>query len=161
MIADVMELDFSDNTFDIVICTHIYEHVPDAQIMIREIFRVLKPGGISYFAAGNRLSIMEPHYKLPFLSILPRSLAHIYMKISGKGSYYHEKHLTISGLLKLVGNFIVHDYTKKLIEKPEKYSTEYMLRPGSLKHHLAKFTVNYLYWLCPTYIWILQKPARS
>jgi 2-polyprenyl-3-methyl-5-hydroxy-6-metoxy-1,4-benzoquinol methylase len=157
-VADAMNLEFSDNEFDVVVCTHIYEHVPDAHEMTREIFRVLKPGGICYFAAGNRLSIMEPHYKLPFLSMLPRSLAHLYMKIAGKGSHYHEKHLMLTGLKKLVSAFVVHDYTKRIIEDPEKFSAESMLKPGSLKHNMAKFIATYVYWFCPSYIWILEKP---
>ena len=157
-VADAMNLEFSDNEFDVVVCTHIYEHVSDADEMIREIFRVLKPGGICYFAAGNRLSIMEPHYKLPFLSILPRSLAHLYMKIAGKGSHYHEKHLMLAGLKKLVSPFVVHDYTKRIIEDPEKFSAEYMLKPGSLKHNMAKFIATYIYWFCHSYIWIIEKP---
>jgi len=160
-LADAMNLEFPDNEFDVVVCTHIYEHVPDAHEMTREIFRVLKPGGICYFAAGNRLSIMEPHYKLPFLSILPRPLAHLYMKIAGKGGHYHEKHLMLPGLKKLVSPFVVHDYTRKIIEDPEKFSAEYMLKPGSIKHITAQFIANYVYWLCPSYIWILEKPVRN
>jgi len=161
ILDDLMGLSFPDDTFDIIICTQIYEHVPNAQTMTREIFRVLKPGGICYFAAGNRMSLIEPHYKLPFLSILPRRFAHLYMKLSGKGNHYHEKHLTLPGLQKLVRSFTLHDYTKKIIADPEKFSAEYMLRPGSTKHKLAKFISNYAYWLCPTYIWILEKPISS
>jgi len=157
--ADAMDLAFADNSFNVVVCTHIYEHVPDAQTMINEIFRVLKPGGICYFAAGNRLSLIEPHYKLPLLSILPRPVAHLYMKIAGRGSHYHEKHLMLPGLKKLASPFIIHDYTKNIIADPEKFSAEYMLRPGSIKHLTAKFIANYVYWLCPSYIWVLEKPA--
>ena len=159
-VDDLMELSFSDNSFDVIVCTQIYEHVPDARTMMKEIFRVLKPGGICYFAAGNRLTIMEPHYRLPFLSIIPRPLAHIYLKISGKGNHYHEKHLSLPGLQKLTNNFISHDYTKKLINTPEKFQTEYMLKPGSFKHKIAKFIATYIYWFCPTYIWVLEKPAN-
>jgi len=54
-VGDSMELPFADCEFDIVTCTHIYEHVPDAQRMLDEIFRVLRPGGLCYFAAENRL----------------------------------------------------------------------------------------------------------
>lgn len=157
---DLMELSFSDDTFDVVVCTQIYEHVPDSQTMVKEIFRILKPGGICYFAAGNRVRLMEPHYRLPFLSLLPRSLAHIYMKISRKGNYYHEKHLTLSGLMKLVSDFEIHDYTKKLIDDPTEFYTDYMLPPAGLKQKLAKLIARYAYWLCPTYIWILQKSKK-
>lgn len=159
--ADAMNLNFADSSFDVVLCTHIYEHVPNAQIMIKEIFRALKPGGVCYFAAGNRLSLMEPHYRLPFLSIVPRPLAHIYMKVTGKGDHYHEKHLALPGLHKLVSDFTMHDYTKKIIDDPSRFKADYMLKPASTKHKIAKFIINNAYWLCPTYIWILQKPARN
>ena len=160
-VDDLMELSFSDNTFDVVVCTQIYEHVPDARTMIKEIYRVLKPGGICYFAAGNRMTILEPHYRLPFLSIVPRPFAHICLKISGKGDYYHEKHFSLLGLRKLTSSYISHDYTKKLINTPEKFQTEYMLKPGSFKHKVSRFIASHFYFLCPTYIWILEKPTSS
>ena len=147
-----------NDTFDVIVCTHIYEHVPDAQTMVKEIYRVLKPEGICYFAAGNRISLMEPHYKLPFLSIIPKPLAHQYMQLAGRGKYYHEEHLTLPGLQKLVSSFIVHDYTKKIIADPEKFHADYMLTPESSKYKIAKLIINYAYWRCPTYIWILKKP---
>lgn len=160
-VGDAMNLDAEDNAFDVVVCTHIYEHVPNTRIMVREIHRVLKPGGICYFTAGNRLNIMEPHYNLPFLSILPRPFAHLYMKLAGKGDFYHEKHLMLPALKKLVHPFIIHDYTKKIIDDPEKFSAGYMLKPGSVKQNIAKCVANYVYWLCPSYIWVLEKPVNS
>src|ERR1035437_7725878 len=72
---------FNESEFDIVICSHVYEHVPNPSVLMNEIFRVLKPDGICYFAAGNRLCLIEPHYKLPFLSILPKIFAHKYLKL--------------------------------------------------------------------------------
>lgn len=38
---------FEDNRFDAVICNHVMEHVPDDRKGMREIFRVLKPGGFA------------------------------------------------------------------------------------------------------------------
>jgi len=156
-VDDAMNLHFNNNTFDVVICAQIYEHVPDQEKLLSEIFRVLKPGGVCYFAAGNRLDIIEHHYNLPFLSIVPKILAHIYLRASGKGKYYYEKHLSYWGLKKLVGNFQLLDYTGKIINEPEKFFTEYMLGQGSLKRKIARLVVNYAYWLCPGYIWLLRK----
>lgn len=42
---DITNIQFDDHTFDVVICNHVLEHVPDDRKAMREIFRVLKPGG--------------------------------------------------------------------------------------------------------------------
>lgn len=44
---DVQNMPFEDNIFDIVICNHVLEHVEDDFKAMREILRVLKPGGIA------------------------------------------------------------------------------------------------------------------
>ena len=41
---DVMTLPFPDNSFDLVICNHVLEHVFDDQAAMRELRRVLRPG---------------------------------------------------------------------------------------------------------------------
>ena len=76
-VADALDLPFDDASFDVVICSHVYEHVPDPVQMFSEIYRVLRSGGICYFSAGNRIMWNEPHYNLPLLAILPRPLAHV------------------------------------------------------------------------------------
>lgn len=43
--ADLTALPFEANSFDILICSHVLEHVPDDAAAFREIRRVLKPGG--------------------------------------------------------------------------------------------------------------------
>jgi 2-polyprenyl-3-methyl-5-hydroxy-6-metoxy-1,4-benzoquinol methylase len=155
--GDSMHLNFPQNIFDIVICAHVYEHVPDADRLMTEIHRVLKPGGVCYFSAGNRLAVKEPHYNLPFLSVMPRYFAHRYMKITGKGKFYYEKHLSYWGLKKLIRNFEQIDYTKKIIENPGLFYTDYMIKHGTTKSTLARLIVNYAYWICPGFIWLLRK----
>lgn len=44
-IADLTKLHFATDSFDIVICSHVLEHVPDDAAAFAEIRRVLKPGG--------------------------------------------------------------------------------------------------------------------
>jgi SAM-dependent methyltransferase len=43
--ADVTRLPFSDESFDMVICIHVLEHVPDDRAAIGELYRALRPGG--------------------------------------------------------------------------------------------------------------------
>lgn len=157
-VGDGMKLQFADNSFDVVICAQVYEHVPDANKLLAEIYRVLKPSGICYFSAGNRLNVMEPHYRLPFLSVLPKSLAHLYMRLAKKGDYYYEDHRSYWGLRKLTRDFICHDYTEKMVKSPALFEMSYMLDAASAKGRLARLCVGYFYWAFPNYIWLLQKP---
>jgi SAM-dependent methyltransferase len=44
---DIHQIPFADNTFDTVLCNHVLEHVKDDIQGLREINRVLKPGGFA------------------------------------------------------------------------------------------------------------------
>ncbi len=156
-VADSMNLPFSPQSFDVVICAQVYEHVPDAWRMMAEIERVLKPGGVCFFSAGNRLQIVEPHYRLPFLSWLPGTLANRYVRFAGKAPFYYEKHLSCRGLKHLVKQFRRIDYTSRIIENPSKYELSYLLPEGSIKARMARLISRHFYFLCPGYIWLLEK----
>ena len=43
--ADICDLPFGDDTFDIIFCNHVLEHIPDDHKAMSELFRVMKPGG--------------------------------------------------------------------------------------------------------------------
>jgi 2-polyprenyl-3-methyl-5-hydroxy-6-metoxy-1,4-benzoquinol methylase len=109
LVMDSQQLAFPDAVFHAITCTHIYEHVPDAGKLMAQIYRVLKPGGVCFFSAGNRISLIEPHYRLPLLSVMPKWCAHGYLRLLGRGKYYYETHLTYWGLRRLVNRFELLD----------------------------------------------------
>ena len=66
-----ISLPFDDGQFDVVITNHVLEHVgslDDQRHHLYEIYRVMKPRGVGYLAVPNRWMLVEPHYRLPFLS---------------------------------------------------------------------------------------------
>jgi 2-polyprenyl-3-methyl-5-hydroxy-6-metoxy-1,4-benzoquinol methylase len=150
-----------DETIDVVTCSHIYEHVPSDLVLVDEIYRLLKPGGICYLAAGNKYNIVEAHYKLPFLSYFPKKVADAYIRLFTDEKEYYEKHRSLSGLKKLVSRFNIHDYTLKIIKYPSKFSAEEMLKERTFKYYFYNFIALFGYFLIPTYIWILEKPVKN
>lgn len=155
--GDSQCLPLADASIDLVICNHVYEHVPSAEVLMAEIHRVLKPGGVCYFGAASRLIVQEPHYHLPFLSWLPRKLAHRYLRLFGRGDYYYEKLRTYPALRRLVTNFRVEDYTISVLRDPDRFKARDMIRRGSLIGCVPTWLWRLLYPLLPTYILILRK----
>jgi len=157
LIADSMALPFKEGSIDVIICNHIYEHVPRARDLMEETYQVLKEDGFCYFAAGNKFMVMEGHYRLPFLSWLPKPIAHLYLKVTGKGSCYYEEHRSLRGLRQLTARFRIHDYTLGIIRDPEKFFATDLFRNTSFLYQCIRFLAPYLYPWIPTYIWVLTK----
>jgi 2-polyprenyl-3-methyl-5-hydroxy-6-metoxy-1,4-benzoquinol methylase len=44
--ADICNLPFEDNQYDVILCNHVLEHIPDDTKAMQELYRVLKPGGM-------------------------------------------------------------------------------------------------------------------
>jgi SAM-dependent methyltransferase len=57
--TDLTELPFTKNSFDIVICNHVLEHIPEDIQAMKEIFRVLKQDGISFLQVPISLKLKE------------------------------------------------------------------------------------------------------
>ncbi|HEX2052156.1 MAG TPA: class I SAM-dependent methyltransferase [Actinomycetota bacterium] len=60
VVADIRAVPFAAASFSSVLCVHAIEHVPDAERVLRETVRVLKPGGTAVFITPNRLTFGRP-----------------------------------------------------------------------------------------------------
>jgi ubiquinone/menaquinone biosynthesis C-methylase UbiE len=153
----IEELKHENNFYDVITCSHIYEHVPDANKLMSEIYRLLKPGGVCFFAAGNRFKVIEGHYRLPFLSFFPKRISNLYLKITGKGNEYYENHLSYKNLKQLVNQFEIIDYTVETIKYPKKYFATDLITENTFRQKLYLTIAKYFYFLIPTYLWLLKK----
>lgn len=61
------KLPYPDASLDAVVCNQVIEHVKDKQSFFRELFRVLKPGGMLFAIFPTREAFIDPHVDLPFI----------------------------------------------------------------------------------------------
>jgi len=54
--ANICDLPFENNSFDIVFCNHVLEHINDDAKAMSELYRVLKPGGMGIFQIPQDLN---------------------------------------------------------------------------------------------------------
>ena len=150
--ADGTRIPLPDRSVDLVVFNQIYEHVVDPDAVMSEIRRVLKTDGVAYLGLGNRLTLWEPHVRLPFASWLPPRLADRYVRAAGRGEAYYERFRVRRSLRRMVGDLAVWDYTWTVIADPDRFAARDMI-----KGPIAKVPVRLLRLLAPvvpTYIWL-------
>jgi len=59
--ADIQALPFEDDTFDVVVANHMLYHVPEVHAALRDVRRVLKPGGRFYAATNGPRHLAQFH----------------------------------------------------------------------------------------------------
>jgi len=99
-------LPYPDAAFDIVLTNHVIEHVGsrDEQLAhLREVRRVLREGGTGYLAVPNRWMLVEPHYRLAFLSWFPRRWRSRYLDWRRGVAFYDCEPLTMEQAEQLLG----------------------------------------------------------
>jgi 2-polyprenyl-3-methyl-5-hydroxy-6-metoxy-1,4-benzoquinol methylase len=60
-VADIERLPVGSERFDVALVNEVLEHVPDEDQALREVFRVLRPGGLLLLFSPNRLYPFETH----------------------------------------------------------------------------------------------------
>ncbi|MHC5354950.1 class I SAM-dependent methyltransferase [Myroides sp. LJL115] len=53
--ADICNLPFEDNSFDMILCNHVLEHIPDDTKAMQELYRIMKPGAMGIFQVPQDL----------------------------------------------------------------------------------------------------------
>ena len=66
---DITDIHYPDSSFDFILCNHVLEHIPNDIQAMRELYRVLKPGGQAIlqvpFAENLQVSYEDPTITLP------------------------------------------------------------------------------------------------
>lgn len=157
--ADGARLPFADKSVDIVVFNHIYEHVVDPDAIMSEIHRVLRRDGAVYLGLANKLGIVEPHYRLPFLSWVPKRLADKYVRVTRRADNYYEQLRTRRGLRRMCSAFEIWDYTYTILADPAAFCATDLIperlgrMPSTLWHAGA--------YIMPTFVWVGTPGGRS
>lgn len=93
--ADACQLPFADNSFDLVFCSAVIEHVGSRQRqqdLVRELTRV---GRIAIITTPNRYFPVEFHTLTPFLHWLRPSVFRKFLALTGRSFFADEKNLNL------------------------------------------------------------------
>ncbi|MCI0440652.1 MAG: class I SAM-dependent methyltransferase [Chloroflexi bacterium] len=78
-VGNVYELPFADNSFDVVFCHTLLEHLKEPHRALSEMYRVLKPGGVigvSEGDRGNNVFWPDDHPLLKYFDLLIELVRH-------------------------------------------------------------------------------------
>ena len=67
IVDDLQNSQFKENSFDLALCSEVLEHVPEPQIALNTLYRILRPGGIAIVTTPQKYSLMELACKIAFL----------------------------------------------------------------------------------------------
>lgn len=82
IVSNIISIPVSDESFDVVLCSEVLEHIPDPIAAVKEFSRILKPGGTLLVTA-------------PFCSLTHFAPYHF---ASGLNRYWYEEHLPAMGI---------------------------------------------------------------
>lgn len=116
--ADICNLPFDDNSYDVIFCNHVLEHITDDTKAMQELYRVMKPNGFGIFQIPQDLS-REVTFEDDTITD-PKERANIfgqYDHVRVYGRDYFDKLRSIGFKVDEV------DYTKKIaLEKLERFA---------------------------------------
>ncbi|OGG24487.1 hypothetical protein A3A79_04865 [Candidatus Gottesmanbacteria bacterium RIFCSPLOWO2_01_FULL_43_11b] len=159
--ANGLHLPFPDESFDVIICNEVYSYVPNDRKLMNEIFRVLKPRGCCYFSGGNTLYPIESRYHIPFLHNLPDLVAIKLFWLLHRKPYYVAHYKTYWELKKLLKNFVISDYTTKILSDPKRFSFTKLYSVSEITKYMPLPVLRMLEPFLPTFIFILSKDLRG
>jgi ubiquinone/menaquinone biosynthesis C-methylase UbiE len=104
---DLHQIPFDENHFDVVLCNHVLEHVRDDIQAMREIHRVLKPGGFAILQIPFFNPIPDVTFEDPSITD-KREREKIFGQDDHVRKYGHDypQRIATSGLTPIEDNFI-------------------------------------------------------
>lgn len=78
LVDDIQDSRIADNSYGLILCSEVLEHVPDPERSLKTLYRILMPGGIAIVTTPQRYSLMELSCKVAFLPGIIQLVRRIY-----------------------------------------------------------------------------------
>jgi len=111
VICPATDLKFDDNSFDSILCTQVLEHVYDHHTMIKEVYRVLKPGGHILLTVPFAWEKHEEPYD--FFRFTPYALKELFEEAGLSIDYIKPNGGKWAAIYQLRTNMLYHSFSKK------------------------------------------------
>jgi ubiquinone/menaquinone biosynthesis C-methylase UbiE len=131
IVSDITAIPVDDDSFDAVMCNEVIEHVPDPVKALKELNRVLRPGGYLVVTA-------------PFASLTHFAPYHF---STGFNRYFYKEHLEALGyeILDLHANGNYFEYMAQELRRVQNIGKKYAeLSADSLEKSSIKVVLSYL-----------------
>lgn len=113
--SDILSIPLEDNSFDLILCTEVFEHIPEPIRAMKELVRICKPGGKILITAPFTSGIhQEPyHFYAGFSPYFYDYLKNLYnlkiIQFKNQGNLFLLQHQEIARLMKYRCNSIEHN----------------------------------------------------
>jgi ubiquinone/menaquinone biosynthesis C-methylase UbiE len=136
--GDHRSVPFSDDTFDFVYLTDVIHHVPDLAVMFRELWRVLKSGGLLCVVTESHEQIQSRFYNEYFPSMAEKEMRRYpeiqrLVQIALESGFHHEETQVLPAIMPMI---VTDQFLKNVAER--NYSMFRLLDEREFADGLAK-----------------------
>ena len=115
ILSSGLYLPFKAKAFDVVCCNQVIEYVANKEKFAKEIYRILKPEGICYLSAVNRIAAVWANVVRKLAS------SNFLMHTPFKGEFHHGNPCTYWSLKKIFHMFRINDKTPDIAKDSDAY----------------------------------------
>lgn len=157
-VDNIQDSHFLHESFDLVLCSEVLEHVSSPDKALSNLYRILAPGGIAIITTPQRYSLMELFCKIAFLPGVINLVRFVYQEpILESGHISLKTYAELNSMINQVG-FEVIDHDKFGLYIP--IVAEF---GGTFGGHFIEFLGKYLHktslsWMLWTQAYVLRKP---